>query len=68
MKFFGWIFLTIMVSALLFLLEGWIALMLWDAIMVAVFNLPALSYWQMYGLIWLAHIIFPWSTTTINKN
>jgi hypothetical protein len=68
MKTFGYICLALVISALVFMLFGWVALMLWDAIAVAVFNLPELSFWQMYGLIWLVHIIFPWSTTTINKN
>ena len=68
MKIFGSILLTLAIAAIAFMLFGWVALLIWDAIAVAVFNLPELSFWQMYGLIWLAHIIFPWSSTTITKN
>ena len=31
---------------------------LWGAIMVPVFGLPTLTYWQMYGIIVLARIVF----------
>lgn len=68
MKIFGSILLTLVVAAIAFMLFGWVALMLWDAIAVAIFNLPELSFWQMYGLIWLVHIIFPWASTTITKS
>lgn len=46
------------------LIGGWVALWLWEDIMVAVFELPMLNIWQMWGLICLAHIIIPHSTTT----
>ena len=35
-----------------------IGVWLWGAIMVPVFGLPALTYWQMFGIIVLARIIF----------
>ena len=42
---------------------------LWGAIMVPVFGLPTLTYWQMYGIIVLARIIFGShsSVSTSNK-
>lgn len=36
-----------------------IGMWLWGAIMVPVFGLPALSYWQTFGLIWLFRIVMP---------
>ena len=43
-----------------------IAYWLWGAIAVAVFSLPALTYWQIAGLYWLIHILFPTSNNTYN--
>ena len=31
---------------------------LWGLIMVPVFGLPALGYWQMFGLMWLLRMLF----------
>jgi hypothetical protein len=31
---------------------------LWGLIMVPVFGLPALGYWQMFGLMWLLRLLF----------
>jgi hypothetical protein len=34
-------------------------MLLWNNIMVGVFGLPVLTFWQTYGIILLAHLIFP---------
>ena len=49
---------AIIVILLLFLLVG-VATWLWGAIMVGVFSLPALTYWQMWGLQILIWILIP---------
>ena len=62
---------VIVLLAGLYLLEAWIAQWLWNDIV----NIPVmfnnakleLSYWQSYGLIWLAHIIFPSSNKFSNS-
>ena len=62
---------AIVLLAGLYLLEAWIAQWLWNDIV----NIPVmfnnakleLSYWQSYGLIWLAHIIFPSSNKLSNS-
>jgi hypothetical protein len=56
--------LMIILLAGLYLLEAWIGQWLWNDVvgMDTLFNLPELSFWQTYGLIWLAHIIFPSNT------
>ena len=52
--------IVIMLFALvLALLGAWIGVALWSAIMVKVFGLPALTYWQFYGLMLLLHILLP---------
>jgi energy-coupling factor transporter transmembrane protein EcfT len=43
---------------------------LWGLIMVPVFGLPYLTYWQMFGLMWLSRLIFGsfnTSTSTSSK-
>ena len=49
------------------LLFAWIGVWLWGIIAVGVFGLPALTFWQFYGLIILMRILFPVSTTTGKK-
>jgi hypothetical protein len=60
----GMVLLMIILLAGLYLLEAWIGQWLWNDVvgMDTLFNLPELSFWQTYGLIWLAHIIFPSNT------
>ena len=44
-------------------IEAAIGNWLWSKIMVDIFRLPVLTYWQFFGLIWLAHIILPAGST-----
>lgn len=37
----------------------WIALWLWNIIAIPIFGAPALTFWQMYGLMWLVRLFFP---------
>ena len=39
-------------------LFNWLALWLYNVILIPVFNAPAISFWQMYGLRWLIHLLF----------
>lgn len=57
-------FLTFLCAALI---EAWIGVALWRAIMVKIFELPNLTFWQFYGLMMLIHIIFPGRPVRINK-
>lgn len=60
----GMFLLMIILLAGLYLLEAWIGQWLWNDVvgMDTLFGLPELTFWQTYGLIWLAHIIFPSNT------
>ena len=51
--------LILLVALILALLGAWIGVALWGAIMVKVFGLPALTFWQFYGLMILLHILLP---------
>ena len=59
----GAFFLVLILLAALYIIEAWIGQWLWNDVV----NLPWLhgeniGFWEMYGLIWLAHIIFPGNT------
>lgn len=57
------VILTALILALFTFVWAAIACWLWGLIMVAVFGLPALTYWQMFALIWLIRMIFPHGST-----
>ena len=40
-------------------IEAWLAQWLWGLIVVDLWNAPVISYWQMYGLIWMIRLILP---------
>lgn len=48
-------------------LGAWIVMLLWNGIVVTVFGLPALTYWQTYGLIIMIRIILPRASTVSRK-
>jgi hypothetical protein len=39
-------------------LEGWIVMLLWNAVAVAVFGAPTLSFWLSVGILLLCNILF----------
>lgn len=47
--------------------EAILGVWLWRKIMVEIFNLPYLTFWQFYGLTVLIHIIFPSRTVKIKE-
>ena len=49
------VFIVIFLSLFIYAAIGcW----LWGLIMVPIFGLPALGYWQMFGLMWLLRMLF----------
>lgn len=66
----GMVLLAIILLAGLYLLEAWIGQWLWNDVvgMDTLFGIPELEFWQTYGLIWLAHIIFPSNTKWSSSN
>lgn len=44
-------------AALFAFLFGWIVMLLWNWLMPAIFGLPAIGYWQGWGLVLLSHIL-----------
>jgi hypothetical protein len=47
--------------------EAILGVWLWRKIMVEIFNLPYLTFWQFYGLTVLIHIIFPGRTVKVKE-
>ena len=37
----------------LWCLQAWLVMLLWNWVMVTLFNLPALTFWLSFGLVWL---------------
>lgn len=56
---FSFLLLELIICVLLLFLLVGVATWLWGAIMVGVFSLPALTYWQMWGLQILIWILIP---------
>lgn len=47
--------------------EGWILMLLWNAILVPLFSFGALEFWWAVGIILICNILFK-GTTTVTKN
>lgn len=54
----GWTFVGVFVAAFFALVFGLAVKALWNWIMPAVFGLGAITYWQAFGIIILAKILF----------
>lgn len=49
----------------LFIPAAFLGMWLWNAIIPVLFvSAPLISFWQMYGLLWLLRIMIPYSTTS----
>ena len=57
-KIIPWIVVGIVGAAALALVFGLIVMALWNWIMPIIFGLPTITYWQAWGLVLLAHILF----------
>ena len=47
--------------------EGWILMLLWNAVLVPLFGFGALEFWWAVGILLICNILFK-GTTTITKN
>jgi hypothetical protein len=48
-------------------LTGFVVMVLWNWLMPVIFGLPEITYWQAYGLIVLAQLIFPKGSSSSSK-
>lgn len=47
----------IALAVLLAFVFGWVVMLLWNRLMPEIFGLPAITYWQGWGLVVLSHIL-----------
>lgn len=59
--------IVIIIFLALALIGAWIGVTLWGAIAVNIFGLPALTFWQFYGLMVLLHILLPSGSVRTSK-
>lgn len=64
LEIFGGCMLAILVLVLCVFLYAAIGMWLWNIILVPLFGAPVIGYWQMYGLMILARLIFGRSTSS----
>lgn len=65
-KGMGWgILVTVLLIALILALafgvlcfEGWLVMLLWNAVVVSVFGAPTLSFWLAVGILLLCNLLF----------
>jgi hypothetical protein len=58
---FAWVFFAlggVVLAAVLAFLFGLIVMALWNWLMPGIFGIRAISYWEAWGLVLLAHILF----------
>ena len=48
-------------------LEGWILMLLWNAILVPLFDFGALQFWWAVGIILISNILFKGATSIKNN-
>ena len=58
LKIVGMVFGGIILAGLLAFLFGWVIMLLWNWLMPEIFGLGTITYWQGFGIFFLAKIIF----------
>jgi hypothetical protein len=54
----GWVFLGVAFAVVFALVFGIVVMFLWNWLMPAIFGLGEISYWQAFGLVILAKLLF----------
>ena len=68
LEIFGGCMLAILVLVICIFLYAAIGMWLWNIILVPLFGAPIIGYWQMYGIMILARLIFGRSSTSSSSN
>jgi hypothetical protein len=58
MRIFGWTIGGVAIAAVFALLFGWLVQALWNWLMPGLFDLKTITYWQAFGIVVLAKILF----------
>ena len=57
-RILAWTVGGIAIGVLIAFLFGWLVMLLWNWIMPAAFGLSTITFWQAWGLVILAHLLF----------
>ena len=57
-RILAWIVGGIVVGILAAFVFGWLVMILWNWLMPALFGLSTITFWQAWGLVILAHLLF----------
>ena len=68
LEIFGGCMLAILVLVICIFLYAAVGMWLWNIILVPLFGAPIIGYWQMYGIMILARLIFGRSSTSSSSN
>ena len=68
LEIFGGCMLAILVLVICIFLYAALGMWLWNIILVPLFGIPIIGYWQMYGIMILARLIFGRSSTSASSN
>ena len=68
LEIFGGCVLAIFVIVLTVVLYAAIGMWLWNLILVPLFGAPVIGYWQMYGIMILARMIFGRSSSSSSSD
>lgn len=63
-----WAVLAIILLIALMFISPWIEMMLWNWVMVDLFAMPTVTFWQMFGLNWLCGLLFRRSSSNISTS
>ena len=58
LKIVGMVFGGIILAGLMAFLFGWVIMLLWNWLMPGIFGLGTITYWQGFGIFFLAKILF----------
>ena len=64
LEIFGSCMLAIFIFVIIVFLYAALGMWLWNIILVPMFGIPVIGYWQMYGIMILARLIFGRSSTS----
>ena len=57
-RIIAWIFGGIVMGIVLAFVFGWLVMLLWNWLMPSLFGLTTITFWQAWGIVVLAHLLF----------
>jgi hypothetical protein len=67
LKGLGATILVLVIAALFSFLLGWFVMLLWNALLPAIFGITTITYWQGVGICLLSNLLFKGTSTSSNK-